>query len=172
MEEDVDLDFKTMHAQLMKEEITYQRRLYLTIISFQTIEFVLYKIAKAHAQKIASPKIVKWLEQYIPIMQVARYLRFAGLINENGYTGIQVLANIRNDIAHELFPSNQIFKDLSNVVLKSDYVNNLPNDVLKYSLICSEYSISFFILLGNIDETTIMHLELDDESGFEEVKPK
>jgi hypothetical protein len=66
------------------------------------------------------------------------------------------------------FPTNAFFDDLKNIKLENDYIKKLPNDTIKFNLICSAYFVKMMKVLQQISPESILHLGTLPDTKFED----
>jgi len=170
-----DLDYKSMHKQLLKMGKTVKEQTNCVITSSAILELGINQLVDLIIKKIQSPALSKWTEKpYVPINNKLITLRFGDIISEDLFENMNTLFKVRNQFAHRLLFSskdcNPVFAELAKARIKNKFLSRLPNDIVKFQLLSSQCSVMLFKISEKIDPNSVMHLEATDEITFEPIE--
>lgn len=162
------LDFKGMHTELIKAKKGYKTELNSILVTSTALEVSINNLLDTKNKKLDSKSLEDWAKNsFIPISSKLRLLRFADIISEELYKNVRILFEIRNQFAHMFLPSpetrKEIYKELSKINVGSDFVSELPNDVIKFQLIVSHCFKELSDASEKIDPESIKKYVLDGD---------
>lgn len=162
------LDFKMMYSQLIKEKKGYKSELQAILISSTSLEFSIHNLLDLQIKELDSKSLEDWAKnRFIPISAKLRLLRVSDIISENLYKNIRILFDIRNQFAHNFWPTaemrDEFYNELEKFVIGNNFVSELPNNSIKFQLLSSQCFKELFDASEKIDPESVQKLVLDEE---------
>lgn len=143
--EAIELDYEGMHEQLAKGKRGYKEHHHNVMVSGNVLETAINLLCEARIDQLTSPNLEKWKKYNSkPVVFVSNRLnklKSHGIIDEGLFEILSTLFKIRNKFAHKLViqPKDILveFDILKKVNINNTFVDNLPNDSVKFQLIMS-----------------------------------
>jgi len=162
---DVELDYKGMHAQLSKVKRNSKEIRNLVIIGSTTLEFAIAQLVKIGAEKLKlSPFRKAMKKSFTPVSEKLRILGNAKIIDKKLQGNLTILFQIRNKIAHELFITlkdvDPVFEPLRNISTTNQFLTSLRNDSIKFQLVTSKCFAELVNISESLDPDSVLKLEL------------
>ncbi|MEM3041450.1 MAG: hypothetical protein QXG97_05445 [Nitrososphaerota archaeon] len=164
-DEPVDLDFESMHKELSSKKQGHNEQLGAIFLSANSLELSINGMVDSQIKKIKAKNIESLTKSpWVPITTKLRLLRFADIIDDNLYGIIEALFKIRNQFAHKILITTKserksLCESLKDVKINNDFVDNLPNDAVKFQLISSYCFTRLLEISEKLDPSSVLHLE-------------
>lgn len=143
--ETIELDYEGMHEQLAKGKRGYKEHLNKVMVSSTALETAVKLLCEARIDQLIYPNLEKWKKYHsnprVFISDRLKKLKSHDIIDEGLFEILLTLFKIRNKFAHELVinPKDILveFDLLKKVNIDNKFVENLPNDSVKFQLVMS-----------------------------------
>ena len=159
----MDFDFDANYPKSDDRGRTKKDALELIQICSASYEHLIRDLTKQYVRKHDIKQNIKKLYTFRKRIE---YLRSKYVINEELFSNLVVLSEIRNKIHELMFNKNKVFESLSEIKCGDNRINVLPNDCQKYQVTCSYCSLQIFNIIQELSPETIMHLESTEETEF------
>lgn len=166
-DEKIDLDFHYMHSQLVKEKRNYREQENLVLMGAKALEKSLTDTLKSIIKKNKGKTETGTPKLRSSVSVKLKWLLSNGIISEQFYQNMSLIFGIRNKFAHKFMMTVSdtigIYDSLGESKVDNEFVENLPNDVVKFWLVVSYCFTELFYISKKIDPSSILDLGVVEE---------
>ena len=163
----MEFDFEANYPKTDERGRTKKDALELIQICSASYEFLIKDLVKEYTQKYDKSQDIKNLYTF---RKRLNYLKSKKVINQELFSNLVVLSEIRNKIHELLFNKKTIFLHLSHIKTANLNINEAPNDCRKYLVVISYCCIQFVHILEGVAPESIMRLEAVPETEFKVIE--
>lgn len=163
--EETRLDFRGMHSQLVKENRGYKEQENAVLLFTKSLEMSINNLLNSLVKKSKNRNQKKFPNSKTPISSKIKWLLSEKIISKQLYKNLTILFRVRNKFAHVLMISRKdtvnVFVPLKDVRINDKFVETLPNDSVKFQLVCSQCYAELLSISEKVDPSSVLRLTLD-----------